>query len=107
MTRYPAAVTVFSLTIQITTMTEVNEHAVEELLNRGYDLSPREFVHLVERHHPTEEHGVSQETLAAYADAVAEEDGAFDPENLLDSINERLTDIEVWTEDSTRSATAG
>jgi hypothetical protein len=80
-------------------MTEVNEHAVEELLNRGSDFSSREFVHLVERHHPTEEQGVSRETLAAYADAVAEEDDAFDPEDILDSINERLTDIEVWTEE--------
>jgi cephalosporin hydroxylase len=55
----------------IVDMTEVNEHAVKELLNRGSGLSPREFVHLIERHHPTEEHGVSRETLAAYADAVA------------------------------------
>jgi hypothetical protein len=80
-------------------MTEVNEHAVEELLNRGSGLSPREFVHLIERHHPTEEHGVSRETLAAYADAVAEKDDAFDSNDLLNSIDERLTDIEVWTEE--------
>jgi hypothetical protein len=80
-------------------MTEVNEHAVEALLNRGYDVSLREFVHLVERHHPTEQQGVSRETLAAYADAVAEEDDALDPDDLLDSIDERFTDIEVWTEE--------
>jgi hypothetical protein len=28
-------------------MIEVNEHAVEELLNRGSDFSSREFVHLI------------------------------------------------------------
>ncbi|HET7323143.1 MAG TPA: hypothetical protein VFJ06_02300 [Halococcus sp.] len=80
-------------------MTELNDHAVEELLNRGHELSAREFVALVERHHPTEEPGVSRETLRAYAEAVAEEDDEFDPEGMLDDIDERLTDIEVWTEE--------
>jgi hypothetical protein len=80
-------------------MTEVNEHAVKQVLNRGHEPSVREFVQLIERHHPTEQPGVSRETLAAYADAVAEETTAFDPHDLLATIDERLTDIEVWTEE--------
>lgn len=80
-------------------MTKVNEHAVKQLLNRGHDLSDREFVQLIERHHSTEEIGVSWETLAAYADAVAEEIDGFDAEARLNSIDKRLTDIDVWTEE--------
>jgi hypothetical protein len=80
-------------------MTEVNEHGVEEILNRGHDLSAGEFVGLVERHHSTEDAGVSRETLSAYAETVAENDGEFDSEELLDAVDERLTDIEVWTEE--------
>lgn len=80
-------------------MTELNDHAIEEVLNRGHELSAREFVALVERHHPTEEPGVERETLAEYAEALGERDGAFDTDGMLDDIDERLTDIEVWTEE--------
>lgn len=80
-------------------MTKVNETVVEQLLNRGHEMSAREFVGLIERHHSTEDIGVSRETLATYAEAVAESDDEFDSEDLLNSIDERLTDIEVWTEE--------
>lgn len=82
-----------------TNMTELNDHAIKEVLNRGHELSAREFVALVERHHSTEEPGVERETVADYAEAVAERDGSFDPDGILDDIDERLTDIEVWTEE--------
>ena len=80
-------------------LVEISEQALAEATDRGRNLLTTELVTLIERYHPHDQPGVSQETLEAYATVLADEsDYRFDVENFLDAIDEHLVDVETWAD---------
>lgn len=93
-------------------MAELDERVLTEIQNREA-LSVDELLRLVERHHSTDDPGVSQDTLTEYGRALADADLSLNARsealrgrdldfidgNVYRELRERLTDAESWVGD--------
>lgn len=52
-------------------MVEVKAHTVAEIRRSGDSLPVEDMVLLIERNHPHDQPGISRETIARYAEALA------------------------------------
>lgn len=78
-------------------MADLDDHTLTELRREGSSLLFTDVVTLVERHHPHDQPGVPEETLLAYADALARDaDYAFDAAAFREELDDRLADAETW-----------
>lgn len=81
-------------------MTEVRDAVIDEVTHRSRNLSTPESVELIERHHRNELPGIDRGTLAAYAEALADEPNfEFDPDEFETRVDERLVGGETWVDD--------
>jgi hypothetical protein len=78
-------------------MVEVNERVLAEAVHRGDSLVVDELVRLIEQYHPHEQPGVTKETLKAYVRALedTEQGQRFDADEVVDVVDERLTDADA------------
>ena len=80
-------------------MTEPRDAVIDEVTQRSRNLSVPELVGFIECGHPDTQ-GVSRETLAAYADVLADEPNfAFDTEAFGETIDDALVGTETWAGD--------
>ena len=88
-------------------MEELDRDAVAEIDRRRDSLATREFVSLVERHHPREEPGVPRDALDAYVEEWAGASGTISVPQVTGWIDERLTDEATWVDDALYGVGAG
>lgn len=79
----------------------VDESAIEEITEHSQNVLFRELMLMIERAHP-ETAGISRETIDAYASELGEATAvAFTPEELLDTVDDRLVDTDTWVDTKT------
>lgn len=79
-------------------MVELDRDAVAEIDRRRDSLATREFVSLVERHHPHDRPGISRDVLDAYIEELAGASGTISAPQITRWIDERLTDQSTWVD---------
>jgi hypothetical protein len=80
-------------------MVETSEQVLEEARERGETLLTKQFVSLIERHHPNEQ-GASRELLEAYDEAIANDDMVpFEAGEVTSAVENRSVDEETWVDD--------
>lgn len=80
-------------------MVETSEQVLEEARQRGEKLLTRQFVSLIERHHPNEQ-GVSRELLEAYDEEIANDDIVpFEAGEVTSAVENRSVEEETWVDD--------
>ncbi|WP_158055951.1 hypothetical protein [Halorussus halophilus] len=80
-------------------MVELDRDALAEIDRRRDSLATREFVSLVERHHPHDQPGIPRDVLDAYVEELAGASGTISTPQITRWIDERLTDEEIWVDD--------
>ena len=81
-------------------MYELDDTVLDEAGHEGTTLVVTDLVSLIERFHPLDEPGAPIDLVEAYVAELAETDARFEPENVRESIEERLVDSETWVDDS-------
>lgn len=82
-------------------MSEVDESVLAEITDHSQNVLFRELLLMIERAHP-ETSGIARETLDAYARELGAATAVpFTPQELLDTIDDRLVEIETWVDTET------
>ncbi len=79
----------------------VDESVIEEITKHSQNVLFRELLLMIERSHP-ETAGISRETIDAYASELGGTTAVeFTPEELLDTVDDRLVDTDTWIDTNT------
>lgn len=79
----------------------VDESVIEEITEHSQNVLFRELLLMIERSH-SETAGISRETIDAYASELGKATAvAFTPEELLDTVDDRLVDTDTWVDTKT------
>ncbi|UPM44646.1 hypothetical protein [Halocatena salina] len=82
-------------------MVDVDKRVIGEVTDRSQNVLFRELLSMIERSHP-ETAGITRQTLDAYAREFGEATAvAFTPQELRDTVDERLADTDVWIDTKT------
>jgi hypothetical protein len=78
---------------------DLRTSVIDEATHRSRNLLLSELIGLIERSHPHSEPGLARETLAAYAEALAEEpEFTLDANEFIDTVEDSLLETETWVE---------